>query len=181
MMRHYRSALYLVITQIICLCHLYLHQKHINNISKTQRSRAWSPLAHRCTIFLCHLDLEIQHRVVTPYRRLQIRNSTAKAKISQSGSFFWKIRIVHMFQPTQKFWLTSVTFMGVQGAFFQGAQTFCSIWASIDRYRRHRKEKAHHSHQEPPGTVGRSSNGARSPFWDQPGFERNACFGGQNM
>ena len=38
-----------------------------------------------------------------------------RPKYTTVDPFFRKTRIVHMFQPTQKSWLTSVTFRGVQG------------------------------------------------------------------
>ena len=49
-------------------------------------------IVHCCAIFLGHLGIEIQHRVVTPYMRMQIRDGPAEAKIYQTGSSFLQKR-----------------------------------------------------------------------------------------
>ena len=55
--------------------------------------------------------------VVTPHRLgvCRLEMALPRPKYTTVGPFFRKTRIVHMFQPTQKSWLTSVTFRGVQG------------------------------------------------------------------
>ena len=62
-------------------------------------------LAHCCTIFLSHLGIEIQHRVVTLYTLGQIRNGAAEAKLYQVGPvFFCKKGGVYIFQSKAFFW-----------------------------------------------------------------------------
>ena len=94
-------------------------------------------IAHRCTIFLCYLGCEIQHRVVTPYSRLQIRNEAPEAKIDQIGPGF--LQNVHTVVDSKKhpFFGPHFHFFGCQGDLFLEGVTFfqdCGLFSRFVDY-----------------------------------------------